>query len=45
MTRPFLERLARVTDADDLDACFPFRVLSANAPVLDFYDFYGIAPR
>jgi hypothetical protein len=45
MTRPFLERLARLTDVDDLDACFPFRVLTAKAPVLDFYDFYGISPR
>jgi hypothetical protein len=25
-----------------LDHCFPFQVLSLEAPVLDFYHFYGV---
>ncbi len=46
MTRPFLERLARQSSVDSLDRCFPFQVLSVEASVLEFYDFYGISsPR
>ena len=42
MTRPFLERLERQSSSDNLDQCFPFQVLSVEAPVLEFYAFYGI---
>ena len=42
MTRPFLERLERQSSLDSLDQCFPFQVLSVEAPVLEFYAFYGI---
>ena len=43
MTRPFLERLERQTSVDRLDECFPFQVLTVEASVLEFYDFYGIS--
>ncbi|MGH7389143.1 MAG: hypothetical protein ACREM3_06740 [Candidatus Rokuibacteriota bacterium] len=42
VTRPFLERLERQSSLDDLDECFPLRVLSVEASVLEFYKFYGI---
>jgi hypothetical protein len=42
MTRQFLERLERQSRVDGLAHCFPFQVLSVNASVLEFYDFYGI---
>jgi hypothetical protein len=42
VAREFLDRLERQSSLDDLDRCFPFRVLSVEAPVQDFYDFYGI---
>jgi hypothetical protein len=42
MTRPFLEGLERQASLDDLDQCFPFQVLSVEASVLEFYEFYGI---
>jgi hypothetical protein len=42
MTRPFLERLERQSSVDSLDQCFPFQVLSVEASVTEFYDFYGI---
>jgi hypothetical protein len=42
MTRSFLERLERQSSVDGLDACFPFQVLRLEAPVKEFYDFYGI---
>jgi len=40
--RQFLERLERQSSLDSLDQCFPFPVLSVEASVLAFYDFYGI---
>jgi hypothetical protein len=40
--RHLQDRLARQAGCDDLEQCFPFRVISAGAPVQDFYDFYGI---
>ena len=43
MTRPFLERLDRQASVDGLDQCFPFQVLSVEASVLEFYEFYGIS--
>lgn len=42
MTRQFLERLERESSVDSLGQCFPLQVLSVNASVLEFYDFYGI---
>ena len=42
MMRQFLERLERQSSLDSLDQCFPFPVLSVEASVLAFYDFYGI---
>ena len=42
MTRPFLERLERESGLDRLDQCFPFQVLSVEAPVPKFHDFYGL---
>jgi hypothetical protein len=42
MTRPFLERLERQSNLDSLDQCFPFQVLSVQASVQEFYDFYKI---
>lgn len=43
MTRPFLERLERQSSVDRLNECFPFQVLTVEASVLEFYDFYGIS--
>ena len=42
MTRQFLECLERQSSLDSVDQCFPFQVLSVEASVLEFYDFYGI---
>ena len=42
MTRPFLECLEGQSSLDALDQCFPFQALSLEAPVGEFYDFYGI---
>jgi hypothetical protein len=41
-TSQFLERLERQSSGDGLDECFPFPVLSVEASVTEFYDFYGI---
>lgn len=38
----FLERLERQSSLDGLDRCFPFQVLSVQASVTEFYDFYGL---
>jgi hypothetical protein len=42
MTRPFLERLECQSSFDSVGECFPFQVLSVQASVREFYDFYGI---
>jgi hypothetical protein len=42
VARVFQERLERQLSVDGLDQCFPLQVLSLEAPVADFYDFYGI---
>jgi len=42
MARQFRERLGRQSSLEGLDHCFPFQVLSLEAPVLDFYHFYGV---
>jgi hypothetical protein len=41
-TRQFLERLERQSSPDRLEQCFPLQPLAVDAPVQDFYDFYGI---
>jgi hypothetical protein len=41
MAHEFLERLGRQSSLEGLDQCFPFQVLSAEAPAREFYDFYG----
>ena len=40
--REFRTRLARQSDADALDACFPLQVFSLEAPAEAFYACYGI---
>lgn len=40
--REFLRRLDRQASLDGLEQCFPFQALGAEAPVREFYDFYGI---
>jgi hypothetical protein len=45
VTRPFLERLDRQASLDNLDQCFPLQVLSVEAPVGEFYQFYRIMRR
>lgn len=40
--RPFLEGLARQRGMDGLERCFPLQALGVEAPVRDFYDFYGV---
>ena len=42
IARPFLDRLERHASADGLDECFPFQVLSPEAPAEEFYEFYGV---
>ena len=43
MTTPFLGRLAHQKTGDRLSECFPFQVLTAEALVEEFYDYYGIS--
>jgi hypothetical protein len=40
--RELRERLARQANLDGLDRCFPFPVLRLEAPVLTFYEWYGV---
>jgi hypothetical protein len=42
VTRQFLERLERQSSLDSVDRCFPLQVLSVQASVREFYDFYEI---
>jgi len=42
MTRQLLNALERQASVDGLEQCFPFRALSVEASVEDFYDFYRI---
>jgi len=42
MARPFVERLERHVSVERLHECFPLQVLTVEAPVREFYDFYGI---
>jgi hypothetical protein len=41
MTRPFLERLGRQMSLEHLHECFPFQVLTVEAPVRELCDFYA----
>jgi len=42
LARRFLDRLERHSSLDDLERCFPLQVLTVQAPVQSFYDFYAI---
>jgi hypothetical protein len=42
IAREFLTRLERQSGLDDLSRCFPLQALAVEAPVRDFYNFYGI---
>ena len=42
IAREFLARLERQSGLDDLSRCFPLQALAVEAPVQDFYNFYGI---
>ncbi len=41
-TRQFLARLERQSSLDGLERCFPLQALAVEAPVQDFYAFYGL---
>jgi hypothetical protein len=38
----FLERLDRQSSLENLDRCFPLPVLTVEAPIREFYAFYGV---
>lgn len=38
----FRDRLRHHSSLQNLDDCFPFQVLALEAPVVEFYDFYGV---
>jgi hypothetical protein len=38
----FRARLARQSDVEHLDGCFPLPVLRLEAPVPAFYDWHGV---
>jgi hypothetical protein len=42
MVCQFRERLGRQSSLERLDDCFPLQVLSLEAPVFEFCDFYGV---
>jgi hypothetical protein len=42
MARPFREHLGRQSSFENLDQCFPLQVLALEAPVREFYAFYGV---
>jgi hypothetical protein len=44
VSRAFLERLALQSSLDGLEGCFPFQVLSLEAPCTALYGFYDIEP-
>ena len=38
----FLDRLAKLEDANDFADCFPSQLILTNGPISNFYEFYGI---
>lgn len=42
---PFVDRLRHLTSVERLHECFPLQVLSVEAPVRTFYDYYAIPSR
>ncbi|WP_437959551.1 hypothetical protein WME76_07765 [Sorangium sp. So ce119] len=42
MTQAFLEAIAKRESIADLGGCFPFQVLTVEAPIQVFYEFYGV---
>jgi len=42
MARQLLDRLGRQSSLEGLDRCFPLQVLTVEAPVQEFYAFYGV---
>ena len=42
MAQPFLSALAERSTLSDAQACFPLQVFAAQAPVQEFYAFYGV---
>jgi len=42
MTGEFRSRLRHQSSPQDLDRCFPLQVLALEAPLIEFYDFYGV---
>lgn len=38
----FLERIAQLSNAEEYAQCFPYQVMSVEAPIELFYGFYGI---
>ncbi len=42
MARRLRERLRRQSSLEGLDQCFPLPVLTVEAPVSEFYVFYGV---
>ena len=43
VAREFRDRLERQSSLERLEQCFPFQALAVEAPVQNFYDFYGIS--
>jgi hypothetical protein len=41
ITCAILERLARLTDLDELRWCFPYQILQPTCPIAIFYEFYS----
>jgi hypothetical protein len=42
LARPFVERLARQSSLEDLDACFPLPVLALEAPAQEFFEYLRV---
>ncbi len=40
----FTDRLVTLSDAAEYARCFPYQVLLTQAPIVDFYAFYGVNP-
>ena len=42
LAAPFVERLARQSSLEDLDACFPLPVLALEAPAQEFFEYHRV---